>query len=123
MAIIKDTGNTSPESIKTGNFIDDYIVICFILGNDFIPHTPAISLRNNSMDFLLENYIKARHNLNEHLVRNGKINNQFLIYFFNLLAEKENTILRDISNRRRRRIYSERMASHPLARARGLGVV
>lgn len=102
LAIIKDSGNTSPESIKTGNFIDDYIVICFILGNDFIPHTPAISLRNNSMDFLLQHYIKAKHNLDEHLVMNGKLNNPFLIYFFNLLAEKENSILKDISNRRKK---------------------
>ena len=46
--LTSDNGNNvSNESKLSGNFIDDYIVVCFTFGNDFMPHTPSIDLRNN----------------------------------------------------------------------------
>ena len=38
------------------NKISDYIFMCFMLGNDFIPHSPAINIRTNGLDILLELY-------------------------------------------------------------------
>ena len=34
--------------------IDDYVLACFLLGNDFLPHFPGLSLRSNGMERLLE---------------------------------------------------------------------
>ena len=34
--------------------IDDYVLACFLLGNDFLPHFPGLSLRANGMERLLE---------------------------------------------------------------------
>ena len=36
--------------------LNDYIFICFILGNDFIQHTPSINLRYDGLDILMNVY-------------------------------------------------------------------
>ena len=89
----ESASNMTPKSRETGNFIDDYIVFCFFFGNDFMPHTPSIDLRNNGHQILLQAYTKTRHVLNEHLVIRGKINTAFIIYFLDLLTEQENKTL------------------------------
>jgi len=36
--------------------INDYILISFILGNDFLPHCPSLNIRTNGITILLETY-------------------------------------------------------------------
>ena len=36
------------------NGIDDYVFISFILGNDFIPHTPMLNIRTNGISHILK---------------------------------------------------------------------
>ena len=81
MFMPRDMNNVTVESVKKGNFIDDYLVICFILGNDFIPHTVSLNLRGNGMKIILSAYTHVLYKINEHLLVNNKINQPFLIYF------------------------------------------
>ena len=39
--------------------IFDYIFICFMLGNDFMPHFPALNIRTGGIDTLLDAYRKT----------------------------------------------------------------
>ena len=94
--------NVSSESKLKGNFIDDYIVVCFFFGNDFMPHTPSIDLRNNGHDQILNAYIKTRHRLNRHLVTRGKLDTAFITYFLDLLAEVEPSVLRNLEKSRQK---------------------
>jgi 5'-3' exonuclease len=50
--IVKDIGVTADKEI----ILNDYIFMCFLLGNDFINHIHSLSLRYNGYDYLMETY-------------------------------------------------------------------
>lgn len=41
---------------KEINRVHDYILICFLLGNDFLPHFPALNIRTGGIDKMLNAY-------------------------------------------------------------------
>lgn len=38
------------------NFCNDFIVICYLLGNDFLPHFPSIDIKKGGLDMILDSY-------------------------------------------------------------------
>ena len=50
--------NIKPRVYKLDDMtlINDYIFICFFLGNDFISHTPSINLRHDGLEVLISTY-------------------------------------------------------------------
>ena len=47
----------TPQSQPTNNSpISDYILMCFMLGNDFLPHFPALNIRSTGHDRLINAY-------------------------------------------------------------------
>ena len=43
------------KSLHNGR-LRDYIFLCFLLGNDFLPHFPALNIRTGGIDKILEHY-------------------------------------------------------------------
>ena len=77
--------------------IEDYIFICFLLGNDFMPHFPAINIRLNGFTILLELY-KSLFSTNKQLIKDGKIIwSNFKLYIENL-GKNELVFLKQIYN-------------------------
>jgi 5'-3' exonuclease len=54
------------------NRIYDYIFICFFLGNDFMPHFPAVNIRTGGVEKMIQAYKATIGNTNENLT-DGKI--------------------------------------------------
>jgi 5'-3' exonuclease len=99
--ITNDMNNQNSET--TANRIYDYIFLCFFLGNDFMPHFPAINIRTGGVDKMLQAYKATIGGTNE-LLTNGKV-----IYWKNVrkivqfLADNELEFLKQETKIRDRR--------------------
>jgi 5'-3' exonuclease len=85
----------------------DYIFICFFLGNDFMPHFPALNIRTGGIDKLLNAY-KATMTENECLTDGKKIFwknvRKFVQYLANL---EEDYIKNEMKGRDKREKYAK----------------
>jgi 5'-3' exonuclease len=74
-------------------YMYDYIFICFMLGNDFLPNISFLKIRNGAIDVLCDAYKKVYLECGEHIVQRSKdmfvLNIVFLTRFFELLAKVE----------------------------------
>ena len=73
--------------------ISDYIFICFILGNDFMPHNPAINIRTNGIDILIEIYKKYFKDNNYIINHDNSINWKNFKKYCNYISEEENNYM------------------------------
>ena len=72
--------------------IEDYIFICFLLGNDFMPHFPALNIRINGFNILFDLY-KELFNNDKTIVNDGEIIwKNFRLYIEKLALQEENFI-------------------------------
>jgi 5'-3' exoribonuclease 2 len=54
--------------------VDDFVFMCFFVGNDFLPHLPSLSIRDGSIDQMLSLYIEILPTMDTYLTDCGKLN-------------------------------------------------
>lgn len=91
--------------------IDDFIFLCFFVGNDFLPHLPSMKIREGGIDALLYLYKRLIPKLDGYLTDKGKINLKRTEFIFEKLALIENDFFATMikfeeDNKRRREKYN-----------------
>jgi 5'-3' exonuclease len=60
--------STLYQQTESKQIIDDYVFMCFLLGNDFIPHSPTLSIGDDGINKLIELYVTVFNETEQHLV-------------------------------------------------------
>lgn len=79
----------NPYREDTNKFIDDYATICFLLGNDFLPHSVSLQLRKNGYERLL---VCGSHAYEKHghlITDDASLNMSYISYVFGELSATE----------------------------------
>ena len=93
------------ERITKMNRVYDYILLCFFLGNDFMPHFPSINIRTGGIDKMLNAY-KATMGPKDVLTDGNKINWRNMRKLILFLAKAEETNFKQEMKLRDKREHS-----------------
>ena len=93
--ILEKADNDSEEELvlEKQDVINDYICLCFLIGNDFLPHLNGIDILTNSINDLLNIYISIIIIRHKHLVIDNSINFIFLRQILTNLYSNEEKYL------------------------------
>ena len=53
--------------------VDDFVFLCFLVGNDFLPHLPSLQIREGALDAIMVIYKNLLPSLSGYLTYEGKI--------------------------------------------------
>ncbi len=104
----------TPIPLIKKNIIDDFIFICYLMGNDFLPHLPALDIYNHAIDKLLECYVEnvllTGYIINNNCASNNcasNINNDNYYSFIIKLASNEERLIMEHYSSKKRRAYCQ----------------
>jgi len=81
------------------NIINDYVCLCFLIGNDFLPHINGLDISNNSINDLLKIYIDIYKVRLKPLTNENQINFIFLRQILTNIYSNENKYLPKYQNK------------------------
>lgn len=116
------------ENIKIS--VDDFILLCFLIGNDFLPRLISIDIKRHGIDKIIDTFIRTFESqlvnsplesilvkrINENNENNGNnkkskivINHQALLHYFKKLCWTEKFLWKNINRKRDDRDYNDIM--------------
>ncbi|ABO96597.1 predicted protein, partial [Ostreococcus lucimarinus CCE9901] len=82
----------TPFKLDPERMFDDFIFMCFFVGNDFLPHSPTLEIREGAIDLLMTLYRNCLPTLGGYLCADGRPNLSIVEKFVRLVSEHEDAI-------------------------------
>lgn len=102
-AILREQGITTTSGNEARSRIYDYIFMCFLLGNDFLPHFPSLNIRTHGNTTILDTYKRVIGNRADRRfigLESGNIQWRWVKLFLKELANEEpRSILEEYESR------------------------
>eukprot|EP00743_Colponemidia_sp_Colp-15_P012541 GILK01014314.1.p1 GENE.GILK01014314.1~~GILK01014314.1.p1 ORF type:complete len:1359 (-),score=329.11 GILK01014314.1:114-4190(-) len=83
--------------------IDDFVFLCFFVGNDFLPHLPSLSIHEGAIDMLLMLYKTLLPSLGGYLTENGDVHLDKVDVLLSELGRVEDRIFQQRKEKEARR--------------------
>lgn len=78
--------------------VKDFIIICFLLGNDFMPNILSLSISGKGIEKIIDAYNKVKNKFKIQLIENNNLNILFLKFLFQELLWTENNVFSNMTN-------------------------
>lgn len=88
--------------------IDDWVFMCFFVGNDFLPHLPSLDVRDNGIDLLVGIWKRVIPHLKGYLTCDGSLNLGSVEKLLQSLASQEDGIFRRRKENEARRLENNK---------------
>ncbi|XP_017872750.1 PREDICTED: 5'-3' exoribonuclease 2 homolog isoform X2 [Drosophila arizonae] len=88
-----------PFSYDFERVLDDWVFMCFFVGNDFLPHLPSLEIREGAVDRLVELYKKCVYKTKGYLTDSGEVNLDRVQLIMTDLGNVEDQIFKDRQRR------------------------
>ncbi|XP_014676805.1 PREDICTED: 5'-3' exoribonuclease 2-like [Priapulus caudatus] len=94
--------------------IDDWVFMCFFVGNDFLPHLPSLEIREGAIDKLVNLYKKCVYKTGGYITDSGSVSQERIQMILSELGEMEDLTfqqrqLKELEFRRRDKDKKKRM--------------
>ena len=86
--------------------LDDWVFMCFFVGNDFLPHLPSLDIRENGIDTLIAIWRDNIPVMGGYLTKDGHVEFKKAQLILQGLAKQEDAIFR-----RRRQVEEKKLAN------------
>lgn len=84
-----------PHGFDFERIVDDFVFLCFFVGNDFLPHLPSLAIREGALDALLFIYKNLLPSLGDYLTDGkGNLNRSEVDVLFKDIARCEEEFFR-----------------------------